>query len=187
MTPGRRKLSYETFDEVMPDVERLLQAHTAVGNWALAQICRHLAAILRRHVDLPASTIFDSSERVAEDRKRRMLETGVLPEGIDALPGAMPEAMLSEREEAEGPRAAIAYYRASPGPVIPHRIPGTLTRDEWDRFERIHLAHHLSSAVPTAAERSRSWAVPSSSSTCRTSTSPARCPLPIRSGTSSGS
>jgi hypothetical protein len=150
MTAGRRQLRYETFDEVMPDVERLLQGHTTVGNWTLAQICRHLAAILRRHVDLPASTTFDPSDRVGEDRKRRMLETGVLPEGIDAPPGAMPEAMLSEREEAEGLRAAIAYYRASPGPVILHRILGPLTRDEWDRFERIHLAHHLNFAVPTA-------------------------------------
>jgi Protein of unknown function (DUF1569) len=45
-------------------------------------------------------------------------------------------------------RAAIAYYRASPGPAIPHRILGPLTREEWDWFELIHLAHHLSFAVP---------------------------------------
>ena len=54
--PGRRTLRYESFDEVMPDVERLLDGHTTVGNWTLAQICHHLAAVLRRHVDLPAST-----------------------------------------------------------------------------------------------------------------------------------
>jgi Protein of unknown function (DUF1569) len=152
MTPGRRTLRYESFDEVMPDVERLLLGHTTVGNWTLAQICRHLAAVLRRHVDLPASTTFDPSDRVSEDQKRRMLETGLLPEGIDAPPGVMPEATLGEREEAEGLRAAIPYYRASPGPVLPHRILGPLTRDEWDRFELIHLAHHLSFAVPTAAD-----------------------------------
>jgi hypothetical protein len=152
MTPGRRTLGYESFEEVMPDVERLLQGHTTVGNWTLAQICRHLAAILRRHVDLPASITFDPSDRVCEDQKRRMLETGILPEGIDAPPGAMPEATLSEAEEAEGLRAAIAYFRASPGPVTAHRILGPLTRDEWDRFELIHLAHHLSFAVPTAAD-----------------------------------
>ena len=47
-----------------------------------------------------------------------------------------------------GLRAAIAHYRASPGPVIPHRIFGPLTKDEWDRLQLIHLAHHLSFAVP---------------------------------------
>ena len=78
-----------------------------------------------------------------------MLESGVLPEGIPAPPGVVPRAVGDERDEAEGLRAAIAYYLASPGPAIMHRIFGPLTRDEWDRFELIHLAHHLSFAVPT--------------------------------------
>jgi hypothetical protein len=55
---------------------------------------------------------------------------------------------LGEREEAGGLRAALAYDRVSPGPVIPHRILGPLTRDEWDRFELLHLANHLSFAIP---------------------------------------
>jgi len=53
-----------------------------------------------------------------------------------------------EREEAEGLRQAIAHYTASPGPVIAHRRFGPLTRDEWDRIQLIHVAHHLSFAVP---------------------------------------
>ena len=60
----------------------------------------------------------------------------------------MPPADLDEREEAENLRQAIAHFRASPGPVIPHRIFGPLTRDEWHRLQLIHLAHHLSFAVP---------------------------------------
>ncbi len=39
MTSGRRALRYESFDEVMPDVERLLERHDTVGKWSLAQIC----------------------------------------------------------------------------------------------------------------------------------------------------
>jgi hypothetical protein len=152
MPRRRRTLCYECFDDVMPDVERLLEGHQTVGNWTLAQICQHLAAVLRRHVDLPASTVFNPSDRVSDEAKRRMLETGALPAGIEAPPAVLPEATCTEREEAEGLRAAIAYYRASPGPVIPHRIFGLLTRDEWDRFELAHLAHHLSFAVPTAAD-----------------------------------
>jgi hypothetical protein len=152
MPRGRRKLCYEWFDDVMPDVERLLEGHQTVGNWTLAQICQHLAAVLRRHVDLPASTVFNPSDRASDEAKRRMLESGVLPEGIEAPPGVLPEATRGEREEAEGLRAAISHYRASSGPVIPHRIFGPLTREEWDRFELAHLAHHLSFAVPTAAE-----------------------------------
>ena len=71
MTPGRRTLRYESFDEVMPDVERLHEGHTTVGHWTLAQNCRHLAAVLRRHVDLPTSTSFDPSDRGSSGRSAR--------------------------------------------------------------------------------------------------------------------
>ena len=56
MTQGRRTLRFNSLDEVMPDVERLLEGHSTVGNWSLAQICRHLSTVMRRVVDLPAST-----------------------------------------------------------------------------------------------------------------------------------
>src|SRR3954453_22400259 len=91
---------------------------------------------------------FDPADRVSQEQKRRVFETGVLPEGIGAPPGVVTDSVGDEREEAEGLRSAIAYYLASPGPAIPHRILGPLTREEWDRFELIHLAHHLSFAVP---------------------------------------
>jgi hypothetical protein len=150
MTPGRRTIRYESLDEVMPDVERLLEGHTTVGAWSLAQICRHLAAVARRVIDLPASTPSDPSQWVGEDRKRQVIETGVIPEGLPAPPEIVPVETLGEREEAEGLRQALAYYRCSPGPVIAHRIFGPLTRAEWDKLQLIHLAHHLSFAVPTS-------------------------------------
>lgn len=149
MTPGRRTLRFQSLDEVMPDVERLLEGHTTVGGWSLAQICRHLASAMRRVVDLPASTPIDPSLRVPEEVKRQVFETGVLPEGLPGPPEVIPAETLSAREEAEGLRAAIAHYRASPGPVISHRFLGPLSKAEWDQLQLIHFAHHLSFAVPT--------------------------------------
>ena len=35
MTHRRRPLSYDSLDQIMPDVERLLEGHTTVGNWWL--------------------------------------------------------------------------------------------------------------------------------------------------------
>jgi hypothetical protein len=132
----------------MPDVEWLLEGHTTVGNWSLAQICRHLAIVLRRVVDLPASTPHDPSQWVPEAEKRQVLDSGIVPEGIQGPPEVMPTVTLAERDEAEGLRQAIAYYKASPGPVIPHRRFGPMTRPEWDQVQLIHMAHHLSFAVP---------------------------------------
>jgi hypothetical protein len=148
MTSGRRILRYIRFDEVMPDVERLLEGHATVGHWTLAQICRHLATVMRRVVDLPASTPHDPSQWVGEETKRQFFETGIIPEGLPGPPEVLPGETLGAREEAEGLRQAIAHYRDAPGPVIPHRRFGPLTRPEWDRFQLMHLAHHLSFAVP---------------------------------------
>jgi Protein of unknown function (DUF1569) len=78
MTPGRRTLRYGSFDEIMPDVEWLLEGHITVGNWSLAQICRHLATVMRRSVDLPASTPSDPSQWVEEERKRQVFDPGML-------------------------------------------------------------------------------------------------------------
>jgi Protein of unknown function (DUF1569) len=151
MTPGRRTLQFDHFDDVMPDVERLLKGHETVGTWSLAQTCRHLATVLRRVVDLPASTPHDPSQWVGEERKREVIESGLIPEGLPAPSEIVPSDTIGEREEAEELRCAIAYYRASPGPVIPHRIFGPLTKAEWDRLQLIHLAHHLSFVVPNGA------------------------------------
>jgi hypothetical protein len=148
MIQGRRTLQFHSLDEIMPEVERLLEGHTTVGNWSLAQICRHLAIVLRRVVDLPASTPTDPSQWVPQEQKEQFLASGVIPQGIQASPEIIPSETLGAREEAEGLRAAIAHYKASSGPVIPHRRLGPLSREEWDRFHCLHCAHHLSFAVP---------------------------------------
>jgi hypothetical protein len=150
MTPGRRTLSSGSFDRIMPDVERLLEGCTTVGNWSLAQICRHLAAALRLTADLPASTPQDPSLWIEEELKRQIFGSGLLLEGYLAPPEVVPAETSGGGREAEGLRHAIAYYKASSGPVIPHPYLGPLTKAEWDRFHLMHCAHHLSFAIPTA-------------------------------------
>ena len=149
MTPGRRTLRFHSLDKVMADVEPLLAGHSTVGSWSLAQICRHLATVMRRVVDLPASTPHDPAQELGEETRRQVFESGLIPEGLPAPPVVVPEATLREQDEAEGLRQAIAYYQSSAGPVVPHRLFGPLTREEWDRLQCIHCAHHLSFAVPT--------------------------------------
>lgn len=148
MTPGRRTVHFDSLDDIMPDVERLLQGYSKVGQWSVGQACHHLASIMRASVDLPASTQFDPAMRVDANTRRAMLERGEIPEGIPTNPVLVPPAGLDDREEAEGLRAAIAHYKASPGPAIPHPLLGPLSREEWDSIHGHHAAHHLSFAVP---------------------------------------
>lgn len=148
MTPGRRTLRFESLDEVMPDVDRLLEGHATVGNWSLGQICWHLAAALRATADGPALPPRDPSLLVGEERKRAMLESGEVPEGLTTAPSFEPPDSLNDGEQAEELRRAIVHYQASPDPVVSHPRFGPLPRAEWDRFHCHHCAHHLSFAVP---------------------------------------
>jgi hypothetical protein len=149
MTPGRRALRYRNLDEILIDIGRLRQGYSTVGNWSLAQICRHLATVMRRSVDLPSSTPYDPSVWVPEEQKRHFFESGAFAEGLPTSARVAQAELLDEGNEVEGLRQAIEHYKASPGPEIPHVVFGFLTREEWDRFHCIHAAHHLSFVVPT--------------------------------------
>lgn len=116
MTPGRRTLSFRSFDDIMPEVERLIGSSTTLGNWSLAQTCRHLATVLRRVVDLPATIPQDPSQWVGEEQKRQVLESGLLPEGIQGPQEVMPaEASASvRRRRGYGARLRTTKPRAVP-------------------------------------------------------------------------
>ena len=68
--------------------------------------------------------------------------------GVTIQPG---DVMLLRTGQVQVLRAGDkeTYGHPSPGPAIPHRIFGPLTREEWHRLQLIHCAHHLSFAVPT--------------------------------------
>ena len=150
MTPGRRSLRFHNFDEIVPDVERLVDGHSTVGHWSLAQICRHLADVLRLSVDLPAGAISIDPARAEEgaEMKRRAFESGLIPEGMNGPAALIPPDGLDLVAEERGLREAIVHYAASPGPAIDHPFFGPLTKEEWDQAHLIHCAHHLSFAVP---------------------------------------
>ena len=148
MTPGRRTLRYNSLDDIMPDVERLLAGYKTVGNWSVGQMCRHLATVLRRSVDQPAPTERDLSKYASAEQKRELFESGVIEEGRPMPAGREVPGSLDDREEADGLRDAISHYAASPGPAMDHPRLGPLSRAEWDRFHCIHSAHHFSFAIP---------------------------------------
>ncbi len=147
MTPGRRTIRFASLDEIMPDVERLRQGHVTVGNWSLAQICGHLASVLRLTVDMPASTQCDPSVLFSPEQRTKVLDEGILPEGLPQPPALASVVVGPEEDEVQRLREALEYYRASPGPVASHRFLGPMTKQEWERLHRVHCAHHLSFAA----------------------------------------
>ena len=152
MTPGRRTLSYQDFDAINADVERLLQGCSTVGTWSLGQICDHLATVTERALNLPPDGPHDTSLRVPDEKRAEVFATGRLPEGIP-LPAALtPPTEVDAAQAAGRLRRALAAMGEATGPLAPHRLFGPLEMDQWRRLVCIHCAHHLSFAVPSGGE-----------------------------------
>jgi hypothetical protein len=142
----RRDLSFDSLDDVMPDVETLMSGNVTVGRWSLGQICNHLSTGLV----LPMSGRPDPSLQPVPDAfRRRMLRRERFPDGMQApLAVLLPGEGLDVRKEADTLRSAIKGFSRSEGPFLPHPALGLLTKVEWTRFHCLHCAHHLGFALP---------------------------------------
>jgi hypothetical protein len=150
-TAARRTLEFATLDQVMPDVDRLMErGYTSVGKWTLGQVCNHLGKSLAASVDgYPMKKVpWLLRKTVAPIFLRRMLRTGVMPEGLKGPEFLMPKPDLDDRAEVEALRAALRLFAGHTGPLAENPFFGRLTRDQVERLNGIHCAHHLSFLLP---------------------------------------
>jgi hypothetical protein len=153
---GRRSLSFDTLDRVMPDVDRLLAGHTTVGSWSLGQICNHLTAAVIGSVEgFPVRAPWLLRNTLGRLKRRQILRTGTMPAGVNLPERFLPRAGLDARAEAEALRAALQFYAASTGPTALHPFFDRLSREEWTRLHCIHCAHHLSFVLPAGVAEHR--------------------------------
>jgi hypothetical protein len=150
--PERRQLSFACLDEVMPEVESLLGGYDAVGQWSLGQICKHLSLTLTLIVDrAPDNPSANSPEdpRFARIRER-FFRAGRFPDGVPApIAEVLPCGDLDDRAEAEALQDALVRFQSAAGPFARHPFLGTMTKEEWIQFHRLHAAHHLGFVVPS--------------------------------------
>jgi len=145
----RRALSFSDLDEVMPEVDRLLEGHTTTGRWSLGQICNHLGTWIQYSVEeFPEQAPWLLRQTVGTMARRRVLDTGVMPEGIKLPEKYLPKPDLDSRAEAEALRATIRLFVSHSGRLADHPLFGSMSRDEWIRYHAIHCAHHLSFVWP---------------------------------------
>ncbi len=149
MTERPRKTGFASLAEVMPEVEKLMLGHRMIGNWSLAQVCKHLSGSMVASVDgVPFRYPWILRKTVGPWLVRRILSTGRFPRGVKLPDRLAPGPGLDARAEAEALRAAIAAFSAHPGPFADHPLGGPIGRDGWARFHAIHSAHHLGFAMP---------------------------------------
>jgi hypothetical protein len=147
---ARRELTFTSFDQVMPEVDRLLEGgYETVGNWSLGRICNHLASSLIFSVEgFPGRAPWLARKLFAPGVLRKLRKTNKLPEGVKVPDWALPKPGLDDRAEAEALRAAIRVYTAHIGPMAPHPFFENLTRADSDWTNLLHCAHHLSFVLP---------------------------------------
>jgi hypothetical protein len=151
---GRRQLHFDSFQQVLADVEHLARVpHVQLGNWTLAVMCDHLAKVLRSTTEnrqyqppwivRPFGRMF-----------KKLILKRTLPSGF-RMPRRMAE-LLAPQEDAELEpalerfRQAVERFQAV---ELPSHSPllGRLSREEWEQFHCRHAELHLSFLVPQDA------------------------------------
>ena len=149
MKAFRRPLAFASLDRVMPDVDRLLEGHTTVGDWSLGQICNHLTQSLTWTVEgFPKLTPWFVRKTIGPLLLRRILRTGRFPDSIKLPNAYLPKPGLDDRAEAEALRAALWHFASHSAPLSDHPMAGAISQADWERFHCIHCAHHLGFVLP---------------------------------------
>jgi hypothetical protein len=149
--PPRRELAFARIDDIMPEVDRLLAGHTTVGRWSLAQICRHLAMVVRHSFEGFPNQLPWVVRRVAGPVMfRRLDRTGRMPSGFPAPGFLVPSPGLDASAQVAELREALALFAAG-RPIAEHPLFGRFTAERWRRIHCIHSAHHLSFVLPDGA------------------------------------
>jgi hypothetical protein len=146
----RRLLTFASVPDILAEVRSLAdRPHRTVGNWTLAQVCRHLADTINGSMDgLDLSRHrfkrFFLSKRLLQYTFRHGIPPGyTVDPRLNPPPDVTLEASVAALER------AIARYQSYEGRLRPHPLFGDLSRGTWDRLHCFHGAHHLSFVIPS--------------------------------------
>jgi hypothetical protein len=148
---SRRKLHFESFDEVLADVRLLATRPTRqLGNWSLGQVCQHLGTAMERSArDDQLFSVPLWLRVVGRLVRRRALKNG-LPTGFKLPPdGAakfVPPLVSVDEGLATLEEGIVALSQTSHR--APHPVLGAMNVDEWNLFHLRHAELHLSFIVP---------------------------------------
>ncbi len=152
--PGRRTLRFETIDQVMADVDRLVEAERAgrlrrLGNWTLGQVLGHLAVWAEySYAPLPLKVPF-FIKWILRLRKKKFLY-GPMRAGVK-IPGIEGGTLGTEPmplEEALGRLRRVMERLKTEAPTVPSPVFGQLTHQESIAMNLRHAELHLGFLIP---------------------------------------
>lgn len=145
----RRALVFNDLAEVLQDVERMRTEHRTIGNWSLAQICKHLADSFNGSIDgFGVDRHWLMRTVVGRSALRRVFQTNSLDTGFTVTERLNPSPDVELDPSITDLSNALDRFTAHTGPLHLHPFFGELDHDEWRRLHCIHCAHHLSFVLP---------------------------------------
>jgi len=141
---GRRKVRYESYDDLLDDARRHAQGDVrTLGNWSPGQIYDHLARSFDASIDgvdfsLPAPVKWMMSLLM----KRKFL-TQSLPAGYKSTEKFIPPDATPAEEGLAALERAIERQKQEPNRA-PHPAFGNIGREGWNQFNLRHAEMHMS-------------------------------------------
>ena len=147
---NRRELDLRDFDSIVAEVDRLLnEGYTKVGQWNLAQTCRHLVLPLNGSIDgfnVRGPWLIRKLARLVAWKSlfvKRQIKPGIkAPASFQFNPDD------DDREAVEAFKKALERFRNHQGEFHRHPIFDDLTPEQWVTFHQTHICHHLRFLIP---------------------------------------
>ena len=150
----RRKLKFDTIDQVLADVDRLVEAERAgrlgrVGNWSLGQALGHLASWAEyAYAGYPNKPPFFIVWILRARKQKFIHEPMRAGVKIPGVPGGTFATDPVPLDEAGGRYRRVLAQLKSEAPTLVHPIFGRLSHDEWIAINLRHAELHLGFQVP---------------------------------------
>ena len=149
---GRRDLSFQTFHDVVADVEQLVAARNCrmLGNWSLPVLINHLTMTMNSSIDGFALKAPFLIRFIGPLIKRSVVYGKKLSPGIKLPANAVQAAFPCGNSAHE----ALADLKASFSRALTERMEadhpafGKMTHEEWLLMQLRHAEMHLSFALP---------------------------------------
>lgn len=149
---GRRDLRFQTFHDVVVDVEQLVAARNCrmLGNWSLPVLINHLTMTMHSSIDgFPSKAPF-LIRLIGPLIKRSVVYGKKLSPGIKLPAEVVPAAFPSGNSAHE----ALADLKSAFSRALTERMEadhpafGRMTHEEWLLMQLRHAEMHLSFALP---------------------------------------